>query len=220
MLFGLRQMYKPLNHKYFDFQEFVLKRFLNLHICTHWKHMEMFKTSAIPPVLLEGHAHYMGTCWIFHEAPPHATEKFQERYIQRIHYHNNKRNASSFPYISYAVTRLFTLIILKQQMFTPDQTGRQASPHLDLEKTVCGSCAICKLHLNSSADPRLLPCLHTVCNTCLTKICTDGATQGKDLDCSRGHSLIDFIGALGKVQLSTWPFKNRVELQARTIALS
>lgn len=120
-----------------------------------------------------------GNWWIFHEAPPHATEKFQGRYIQRIHNHNNKRNASSFPYILYAVTRLFTLIILKQQMFTPDQTGRQASPHLDLEKTVCGSCAICKLRLNSSADPRLLPCLHTVCNTCLTKICTDGATQGK-----------------------------------------
>ncbi|KTF92463.1 hypothetical protein cypCar_00012748 [Cyprinus carpio] len=62
-------------------------------------------------------------------------------------------------------------------MFTPHQTGRPASPHPVLQKTVCGRCAVCKVHLNSSADPRLLPCLHIVCNTCLTKICTDGATQ-------------------------------------------
>ncbi|KAK7147278.1 hypothetical protein R3I94_009956 [Phoxinus phoxinus] len=62
-------------------------------------------------------------------------------------------------------------------MFTPDQTGRLASPLLDLGETVCGSCAVCKLDLNSSADSRLLPCLHTVCNTCLAKICTDGAAQ-------------------------------------------
>ncbi|XP_016085699.1 E3 ubiquitin-protein ligase TRIM33-like [Sinocyclocheilus grahami] len=62
-------------------------------------------------------------------------------------------------------------------MFAADQTGRPASPHPDLERTVCGCCAVCKVHLNSSADPRLLPCLHIVCNTCLTKICTDGATQ-------------------------------------------
>ncbi|XP_048010191.1 transcription intermediary factor 1-alpha isoform X1 [Megalobrama amblycephala] len=75
-------------------------------------------------------------------------------------------------------------------MFTPDQTGRQVSPHLDLEKTVCGSCAICKLRLNSSADPRLLPCLHTVCNTCLTKICTDGATQDCPL-CAQTFCLSD-----------------------------
>ncbi|XP_042628568.1 transcription intermediary factor 1-alpha-like [Cyprinus carpio] len=62
-------------------------------------------------------------------------------------------------------------------MFTPHQTGRPASPHPVLQKTVCGRCTVCKVHLNSSADPRLLPCLHIVCNTCLTKICTDGATQ-------------------------------------------
>uniref|UniRef100_A0A8C2FPU9 E3 ubiquitin-protein ligase TRIM33-like n=1 Tax=Cyprinus carpio TaxID=7962 RepID=A0A8C2FPU9_CYPCA len=62
-------------------------------------------------------------------------------------------------------------------MFASDQTGRPASPHPDLQRTVCGCCAVCKVHLNSSADPRLLPCLHIVCNTCLTKICTDGATQ-------------------------------------------
>ncbi|XP_016380135.1 tripartite motif-containing protein 66 isoform X2 [Sinocyclocheilus rhinocerous] len=62
-------------------------------------------------------------------------------------------------------------------MFTPHQTGRPASPRPVLQRTVCGCCAVCKVHLNSSADPRLLPCLHIVCNTCLTKICTDGATQ-------------------------------------------
>ncbi|XP_016144665.1 transcription intermediary factor 1-alpha isoform X1 [Sinocyclocheilus grahami] len=62
-------------------------------------------------------------------------------------------------------------------MFTPRQTGRPASPHPVLQRTVCGCCAVCEVHLNSSADPRLLPCLHIVCNTCLTKICTDGATQ-------------------------------------------
>ncbi|XP_056089091.1 E3 ubiquitin-protein ligase TRIM33 [Rhinichthys klamathensis goyatoka] len=73
-------------------------------------------------------------------------------------------------------------------MFTPDQTGRLASPFLDLEKTVCGSCAVCKLHLNSSADSRLLPCLHTVCETCLTKICTDGAAQDCPL-CAQAFSL-------------------------------
>lgn len=65
-------------------------------------------------------------------------------------------------------------------MFTPDQTGRPASPHPDLQRTVYGCCAVCKVHLNSFADPRLLPCLHIVCNTCLAKICTDGATQGEN----------------------------------------
>ncbi|XP_059423955.1 tripartite motif-containing protein 66-like [Carassius carassius] len=62
-------------------------------------------------------------------------------------------------------------------MFAPDQPGRPASPYPDLQRTVCGCCAVCKVHLNSSADPRLLPCLHIVCNTCLTEICTDGAIQ-------------------------------------------
>ncbi|XP_051574412.1 transcription intermediary factor 1-alpha-like isoform X2 [Myxocyprinus asiaticus] len=57
-------------------------------------------------------------------------------------------------------------------MFTPDDTGRSASPHLDLPKSVCGFCAVCKTHLNSSSDPKLLPCLHTVCHACLTKTCT------------------------------------------------
>ncbi|XP_052475243.1 E3 ubiquitin-protein ligase TRIM33 [Carassius gibelio] len=61
-------------------------------------------------------------------------------------------------------------------MFTPHQTGRPASPHPVLQ-SVYGRCAVCKVHLNSSADPRLLPCLHIVCNSCLTKICTDGATR-------------------------------------------
>ncbi|XP_067304651.1 transcription intermediary factor 1-beta isoform X2 [Pseudorasbora parva] len=75
-------------------------------------------------------------------------------------------------------------------MFTPDQTGRHASPLLGIEKTVCGSCAVCKLHLNSSADPRLLPCLHTVCNTCLTKICTDGATRDCPI-CAQSFCLSD-----------------------------
>ncbi|XP_039535602.1 transcription intermediary factor 1-alpha [Pimephales promelas] len=73
-------------------------------------------------------------------------------------------------------------------MFTTDQTGRLASPLLDVEKTVCGSCAVCKLHLNSSADSRLLPCLHTVCNTCLTKICANGAAQDCPL-CAQAFSL-------------------------------
>ncbi|KAK2902957.1 hypothetical protein Q8A67_007670 [Cirrhinus molitorella] len=62
-------------------------------------------------------------------------------------------------------------------MFTPVQTGRPASPHPDLQSTVYGCCAVCKVHLNSSADPKLLPCLHIVCNTCLAKICTNGATR-------------------------------------------
>lgn len=45
-----------------------VKRFLYLHVCTHWKHMEMFKKKEkkkerVPSafVLLEGHAHYRGT---------------------------------------------------------------------------------------------------------------------------------------------------------------
>ncbi|XP_052434208.1 E3 ubiquitin-protein ligase TRIM33 [Carassius gibelio] len=62
-------------------------------------------------------------------------------------------------------------------MFAPGQTGRPASPYPDLQRTLCGCCAVCKVHLNSSADPRLLPCLHIICNTCLTKICADGAIQ-------------------------------------------
>ncbi|XP_005158134.1 uncharacterized protein trim33l isoform X1 [Danio rerio] len=62
-------------------------------------------------------------------------------------------------------------------MFTAGPTGRSASPRPDLQKAVCGTCAACKGHLNDSTEPKLLPCLHTVCNTCLTKICTDGSSQ-------------------------------------------
>ncbi|XP_056331860.1 transcription intermediary factor 1-alpha isoform X2 [Danio aesculapii] len=62
-------------------------------------------------------------------------------------------------------------------MFTTDPTGRPASPRPDLQKAVCGTCAACKGHLNDSTEPKLLPCLHTVCNICLTKICTDGSSQ-------------------------------------------
>ncbi|XP_051576245.1 transcription intermediary factor 1-beta isoform X2 [Myxocyprinus asiaticus] len=62
-------------------------------------------------------------------------------------------------------------------MFTPDQAGRPASPHPDLPKSVCGACAVCKTRLNSSSDPKLLPCLHTVCQACITKTYTDECTH-------------------------------------------
>ncbi|XP_052000798.1 E3 ubiquitin-protein ligase TRIM33 [Xyrauchen texanus] len=58
-------------------------------------------------------------------------------------------------------------------MFTLYQARRPASPHPDLPKSVCGACAVCKTRLNSSSDPKLLPCLHTVCKACITKTYTD-----------------------------------------------
>ncbi|XP_052003065.1 transcription intermediary factor 1-alpha-like [Xyrauchen texanus] len=62
-------------------------------------------------------------------------------------------------------------------MLTPDDTERSASLHPDVPNSVCGSCAVCKTHLNSSSDPKLLPCLHTVCHACLTKTCAHGCTH-------------------------------------------
>lgn len=64
-------------------------------------------------------------------------------------------------------------------MFTGVQTGRPVAPHPDLtlQKAVCGSCAVCKTHVKSSTEPKLLPCLHAVCNACLAKTRKDENTH-------------------------------------------
>lgn len=60
-----------------------------------------------------------------------------------------------------------------------DQPGglTLASPHPDSQKAACGSCAVCKTHLKSSTQPKLLPCLHTVCHACLVKTRRDESTH-------------------------------------------
>ncbi|XP_056618681.1 E3 ubiquitin-protein ligase TRIM33 isoform X2 [Triplophysa dalaica] len=62
-------------------------------------------------------------------------------------------------------------------MSAHDLTGGLASPSPDSQKAACGSCAICKTHLNSSTEPKLLPCLHTVCHACLVKTRRDESTH-------------------------------------------
>ncbi|KAA0703354.1 Transcription intermediary factor 1-beta [Triplophysa tibetana] len=62
-------------------------------------------------------------------------------------------------------------------MSAHDLTGGLASPYTDSQKAACGSCAVCKTHLNSSTEPRLLPCLHTVCHACLVKTRRDESTH-------------------------------------------
>ncbi|XP_073728271.1 uncharacterized protein trim33l isoform X1 [Misgurnus anguillicaudatus] len=64
-----------------------------------------------------------------------------------------------------------------RQMFTGVQTGRPVAPRPDFQKAVCGSCAVCKTHVKSSTEPKLLPCLHAVCHACLAKTRKDEYTH-------------------------------------------
>ncbi|XP_026855801.2 transcription intermediary factor 1-beta isoform X1 [Electrophorus electricus] len=63
-----------------------------------------------------------------------------------------------------------------------DQGGEGANVEkescLELQKGECETCVVCRTKLNSSAFPKLLPCLHPVCKACITN-----NNDGNDKEC-------------------------------------
>ncbi|KAI7806303.1 putative E3 ubiquitin-protein ligase TRIM33 [Triplophysa rosa] len=80
-------------------------------------------------------------------------------------------------------------------MSAHDLTGGLASPYPDSQKAACGSCAVCKTHLKSSTEPKLLPCLHTVCHACLVKTRRDESTHECPL-CGQSFSFLEITDCI------------------------